>query len=95
MKTGGMGCKSSFPLNRLRLSHDCTLSGNSNSEKVRITLDTKKLTSQIITEFLWKSNGKTPATTVSGRLYSDIKKRGRVSLWKRWVHGFLRLEILP
>ncbi|MGB3975863.1 MAG: HTH domain-containing protein [bacterium] len=39
-------------------------------------LHAKDLASQMIAEGLWKSDGKTPAATVSARLYSDIKSNG-------------------
>lgn len=42
-------------------------------------LHAKDLASQMIAEGLWTSDGKTPAATVSARLYSDIKKKGETS----------------
>ena len=37
-------------------------------------LHAREITKRILSQGLWKTNGKTPAATVSARLYSDIKK---------------------
>jgi restriction system protein len=42
-------------------------------------LHAKVLTQRMLAKGLWKSEGKTPASTVSARLYSDIKKKGLAS----------------
>jgi restriction system protein len=42
-------------------------------KKAESPLHAKDLTSQMVAEGLWKSDGKTPNATVSARLYSDIK----------------------
>lgn len=42
-------------------------------------LHAKAITEQIISSGLWKTAGKTPASTVSARIYSDIKKNGEQS----------------
>jgi len=42
-------------------------------------LHTKEITKRILAKNLWKPGGKTPAATVSARLYSDIKKNGEAS----------------
>jgi len=39
-------------------------------------LHAKEITERILSKGLWKTFGKTPAATVSARLYSDIKKKG-------------------
>lgn len=39
-------------------------------------LHAREITKRILSRGLWKTNGKTPAATVSARLYSDIKKNG-------------------
>jgi len=39
-------------------------------------LHAREITKRILSQGLWKTNGKTPAATVSARLYSDIKKNG-------------------
>ena len=46
-------------------------------------LHAKDLASQMIAEGLWKSDGKTPAATVSARLYSDIKNNGDKSPFEK------------
>lgn len=46
-------------------------------------LHAKDLASQMIAEGLWKSDGKTPAATVSARLYSNIKNNGDKSPFKK------------
>ncbi|MRR07660.1 MAG: restriction endonuclease [Deltaproteobacteria bacterium] len=46
-------------------------------------LHAKDLANQMIAEGLWKSDGKTPAATVSARLYSDIKNNGDKSPFKK------------
>jgi len=42
-------------------------------------LHTKEITKRILSKNLWKTSGKTPAATVSARLYADIKKNGDTS----------------
>ena len=39
-------------------------------------LHAKEITKRILAQKLWQTTGKTPAATVSARLYSDIKKNG-------------------
>ena len=39
-------------------------------------LHAREITKRILSQGLWETNGKTPAATVSARLYSDIKKNG-------------------
>ncbi len=39
-------------------------------------LHAREITKRILSQGLWKTTGKTPAATVSARLYSDIKKNG-------------------
>ena len=45
-------------------------------KKAGSPLHAKDLASQMLAEGIWKSEGKTPAATVSARLYSDIKNNG-------------------
>ncbi len=45
-------------------------------QRAESPLHAKDLASRMIAEGLWKSDGKTPAATVSARLYSDIKNNG-------------------
>ncbi len=40
------------------------------------SLHAKEITQRILAKKLWSTTGKTPAATVSARLYSDIKKNG-------------------
>ena len=42
-------------------------------------LQAKEITELILSKRLWQTAGKTPAATVSARLYSDIKKNGNTS----------------
>jgi len=42
-------------------------------------LHAEAITEMILAKELWKTTGKTPAATVSARLYSDIKKHGEAS----------------
>lgn len=42
-------------------------------------LHAKEITKRILSKGLWKTSGKTPAATISARLYSDIKKKGENS----------------
>jgi restriction system protein len=42
-------------------------------------LHAEAITEMILAKGLWKTMGKTPAATVSARLYSDIKKHGEAS----------------
>jgi restriction system protein len=42
-------------------------------------LHAKEITERILSKDLWKTTGKTPAATVSARLYSDIKKNEQAS----------------
>ena len=42
-------------------------------------LHAKEITERILSKGFWKTSGKTPAATVSARLYSDIKKKGKNS----------------
>ena len=44
-----------------------------------VPLHSKKITKRIMDAGLWRSKGKTPQTTVSACLYSDIKKNGSKS----------------
>lgn len=46
-------------------------------------LHAKDLTSRMIDEGLWKSEGKTPIATVSSRIYTDIKNKAAKSLFKK------------
>jgi len=39
-------------------------------------LHAREITKRILSQGLWETTGKTPAPTVSARLYSDIKKNG-------------------
>ncbi len=48
-------------------------------EEAGEALHTQEITDRILSKGLWKSTGKTPAATVSARLYSDIKKNGEAS----------------
>jgi len=48
-------------------------------EEAGEALHTQDITDRILSKGLWKSTGKTPAATVSARLYSDIKKMGEDS----------------
>ena len=43
-------------------------------------LRAKEITERILSKGLWKTSGKTPAATVSARLYSDIKKREKTHI---------------
>ena len=45
-------------------------------------LHAQEITERILTQGLWQTSGKTPAATVSARLYSDIKKHGDASVFK-------------
>lgn len=48
-------------------------------EEAGDALHTQEITDRILSKGLWKTSGKTPAATVSARLYSDIKKMGEDS----------------
>lgn len=52
-------------------------------KKAGSPLHAKDLASQMIAEGLWNSDGKTPAATVSARLYSDIKTNGDKSPFEK------------
>jgi restriction system protein len=49
--------------------------------KAGIPLHAKAITEQMLNAGLWKTAGKTPASTVSARIYSDIKKNGEQSVF--------------
>ena len=49
--------------------------------KAGIPLHAKAITEQMLNAGLWKTAGKTPAATVSARIYSDIKKNGGQSIF--------------
>lgn len=42
-------------------------------------LHSKVITERMLDQGIWHSDGKTPAATVSARLYTDIKKKGAAS----------------
>lgn len=61
-------------------------------KKAGSPLHARDLASQMLAEDLWKSDGKTPAATVSARLYSDIKNNGDKSPFVKTGHQTFALR---
>lgn len=52
-------------------------------QKANKPMHAKEIAKQILAKGLWKTSGKTPESTVSARLYTDIKKYGKSSVFTK------------